>query len=329
MSALRLSFACWDYDRMKAIQDGRIAPEGIDLNFLPLRIEETFYRQLRFREFDVAELSLSSYLLTLNEPEPPFVAIPVFPSRSFRHQSIYVNTQNGIDTPGDLAGKVVGTPEYQLTAGVWQRGILADFYGLPVDSVRYVTGGIEQSGRPEKVRLDLPPEISVTPIGARQNLSDMLAAGEIDAIYAPTQPPCFGRTPAVRRLFPDFKREEQEYYRKTRIFPIMHAVVIKRPLLQREPWIARSLTKAFTRSLEITYQDLRERGALKAMLPWLAEHLEETVDVLGPGYWDYGLEENRHVLEAFARYSFEQGLAARRYAVDDMFAPGASESFRL
>ena len=329
MSVLRLSFACWDYDRMKAVQDGRIRPDGIDLNFLPLRIEETFYRQLRFREFDVAELSLSSYLLTLNEPEPPFVAIPVFPSRCFRHQSIYVNAESGVDAPGDLAGKRVGTPEYEMTAGVWQRGILADFHGVPVDSVRYFTGAIEDRGRPEKLPLNLPASISVTPIGAGQNLSEMLAAGEIDAIYSATQPPCFGQAKAVRRLFGDFKRAEQEYYRRTRIFPIMHTVVIRRSLHEREPWIARSLTKAFGQALEIAYQDLRERGALKAMLPWLADHLEETVDVLGPGYWDYGLEQNRHVLETFARYSYEQGLASSRFGVDEMFAPGSSESFRI
>jgi 4,5-dihydroxyphthalate decarboxylase len=329
MSALRLSFACWDYDRMKAIQDGRVRPEGIDLGFLPLRIEETFYRQLRHQEFDIAELSLSSYLLTLNEPEPPFVAIPVFPSRCFRHQSIYINARCGIDAPSDLVGKRVGTPEYQVTAGVWQRGILADFHGVPVDSVRYLTGAVEQSGRPEKLALDLPPGISVTPIGAGQNLSDMLAAGELDAIYSPAEPPCFGREPHIRRLFPDFKRAEQDYFRATRIFPIMHTVVVKRALHEREPWIAQSLTKAFGQSLQIAYQDLRERGALKVMLPWLAEHLAEAQDALGPGYWDYGLEPNRHVLETFARYSFEQGLAARRYAPEEMFAPGALESFRL
>jgi 4,5-dihydroxyphthalate decarboxylase len=314
---------------MKAIQDGRVQPEGIDLNFLPLRIEETFYRQLRHREFDVSELSLSSYLLTLNDPEPPFVAIPVFPSRFFRHQSIYVNAGSGIDAPGDLVGKRVGTPEYQMTAGVWQRGILAEFHGVPVGSVRYFTGAIEQSGRPEKVPLNLPPSISVTPIGAGQNLSDMLAAGQIDAIYSATEPPCYGRAEDVRHLFPDFKRAEQDYYRQTGIFPIMHTVVIRRSLLAREPWIARSLTKAFSRSLEIAYQDLRERGALKYMLPWLAEHVAETLDALGPRYWDYGLEPNRHVLETFARYSFDQGLAARVYAVEDMFVPGASDTFRI
>lgn len=329
MSALRLSFACWDYDRMRAIQDGRVRPEGIDLNFLPLRVEETFYRQLRHQEFDAAELSLSSYLLTLNEPEPPFVAIPVFPSRSFRHQSIYINADSGIDAPGDLAGKRVGTPEYQVTAGVWQRGILADFHGVPVDSVRYFTGGTEQAGRPEKLPLNLPERISVTPIGAGKNLSDMLAAGEIDAIYSPNEPRCFGQADHIRRLFPDFKRAEQDYFRRTRIFPIMHTVVIKRSLHQREPWVARSLTKAFSRSLQIAYQDLRERSALKYMLPWLADNLAETLDVLGPGYWDYGLEPNRHVLETFARYSVEQGLAARRYAAEDMFAPGALESFLI
>ncbi len=329
MTKLALSFACWDYDRTRAIQDGRVSPEGIDLNFIPLRVEETFYRQLRHHEFDVAELSLSSYLLTLGEAEPPFVAIPVFPSRFFRHQSIYVNTRSGISKPGDLAGKRVGTPEYQMTAGVWQRGILADEYGVPVDSVHYFTGAIEESGRREKLPLHLPPNISVTPIGPDENLSEMLAAGKIDAIYSATQPPCFGQVDHIRHLFEDFKQVEQDYYRRTRIFPIMHTVVIKRPIYERAPWIARSLTKAFSESLEIAYSDLRERGALKYMLPWLQEHLSETVTALGPRYWDYGLEPNRHVLDAFARYSFDQGLATRVYAARDMFAPGASDAFRV
>jgi len=154
MNRLSLSFACWDYDRVRALQDGRVRPEGIDLNFIALPVEETFYRQARYQEFDVSEMSLSSYLLTMNRAEPPFVALPVFPSRAFRHQSIYVNADSGIERPQDLIGKRVGTPEYQMTAGVWQRGILAEDYGVPVDAVRYFTGGIEESGRHEKIKLD-------------------------------------------------------------------------------------------------------------------------------------------------------------------------------
>lgn len=329
MTRLPLSFACWDYDRVKALQDGRVRPEGIDLNFLPLRVEETFYRQLRHQEFDVAELSLSSYLLTLNEPEPPFVAIPVFPSRFFRHQSIYVNSGSGIEKPADLVGRRVGTPEYQMTAGVWQRGILAEEYGVPVESVHWYTGAIEGGHREEKIPLDLPPEISVTPIPPGRTLSAMLAAGEIDAICSATQPSCFGREPRVRHLFEDFKQVEKDYYRRTGIFPIMHTVVIRREVHRRHPWVARTLTKAFEESLRIAYEDLAHRGALKVMLPWLQDHVRETVEALGEGWWDYGLERNRHVLETFARYSHQQGLAHRVHAVEEMFVTAADDAFTL
>jgi 4,5-dihydroxyphthalate decarboxylase len=329
MTRLSLSFACWDYDRMRALQDGRIQPEGIDLNFLPLSVEETFYRQARYREFDVSEMSLSSYLLTLDQDEPPFVALPVFPSRSFRHQSIYINRNSGITKPEDLVGKRVGSPEYQLTAPVWQRGILAEEYGVPVESVRYFTGGMEQSGRPEKLGVNLPDTISVTPIPEGKTLSRMLADGELDAIYSPGQPSSFGRVPQVGHLFEDFVAVEKDYYRRTRIFPIMHTVVIRRELHERNPWIARSLTKAFTESLELAYADLRHRNALKIMLPWLHQHLEDTIDVLGPGYWDYGLEPNRHVLETFARYSYEQGLAAKIRTAEEIVLASASDAFKL
>ncbi|KAA9153001.1 ABC transporter substrate-binding protein [Amycolatopsis acidicola] len=327
MNRLQLSFACWDYDRMRALQDGRVRPEGADLNFLSLPVEETFYRQLRHREFDVSEMSLSSYLLTLDSDEPPFVALPVFPSRFFRHQSIYVT--GDIREPADLVGKRVGTPEYQMTAGVWQRGILAEEHGVPVDSVRYFTGGIEESGRHEKIGLNLPDSISVTPIEDGKTLSAMLADGELDAIYSASQPSCFGRAPQVRHLFEDFTAVEKDYYRRTRIFPIMHTVVLRRELHERHPWLARSLTKACTESLRLAYEDLTHRNALKVMLPWLQQHLAETLDALGPGYWDYGLEKNRHVLETFARYSYEQGLASRVRAAEEIVLASASDEFRL
>jgi 4,5-dihydroxyphthalate decarboxylase len=327
MSRLRLTLACWDYDRTRALADGRVRPEGIDLTYLPLPVEETFYRQLRHQEFDVSEMSLSSFLLTLDEPEPPFVALPVFPSRFFRHQSIYVGP--AVRRPGDLVGKRVGVPEYQMTAAVWQRGILAEDYGVPVEEVRYFTGGIEEPGRTEKIPLNLPPTISVEPIGPGKTLSTMLAEGELDAIYSASQPSCLGRVPGIRHLFENFVDVEKDYYRRRRIFPIMHTVVIRRAVYERHPWIARSLTKAFTEALRLAYEDLRHRNALKVMLPWLAEHLESTVDVLGEGYWDYGLEANRHVLETFARYSRQQGLASRVRTAEEIVLAAASDEYRV
>jgi 4,5-dihydroxyphthalate decarboxylase len=327
MSTLSLSFACWDYDRTKALQDGRVRPEGVDLIPLVLPVEETFYRQLRHHEFDISEMSLSSYLLTLDEPDPPFVALPVFPSRFFRHQSIYVNTRSGIREPAHLVGKRVGTPEYQMTAGVWQRGILAEHHGVPVEAVHYFTGALEERGRPEK--LDLPSRIDVTPIGAEDNLSDLLASGELDAIYSAAQPSCFDREPHIRHLFEDFVAVEQDYFRHTGIFPIMHTVVLKRDLHDQHPWLARSLYKAFEAALRIAQDDLRQRGALKVMLPWLQNHLTETIDVLGPSYWDYGLENNRHVLEKFAEYSHDQGLTIRARTAEEIVLPEAADTFRL
>lgn len=329
MSRLVLSFACWNYDRVRALQDGRVRPEGAELNFMSMQPEETFYRQIRYREFDVSEMSLSSYLLTLSEPEPPFVAIPVFPSRCFRHQSIYINARSGVDKPGDLVGKRVGTPEYQMTAGVWERGILADEYGVPIDGVSYFTGALEESSRKEKRPFDPPPNIGITEIAPGKNLSAMLAGGEIDALYTAPEPSCFGTAPDVRRLFPNFMEVEREYARRTGIFPIMHTVVIRRELHDREPWLARSLMKAFTESLRLAEEDLMHRSALKSMLPWLADHVAETKKALGEAYWPYGIEPNRGTLETLIRYSFEQGLAQRRYAVGDLFVPSASDSFVL
>ncbi len=329
MSRLPLSFACWDYDRTRALQDGRVRAEGVDLNPIVLPVEETFYRQLRHAEFDVCEMSLSSYVLTLNRPDPPFVALPVFPSRFFRHQSIYVNTDTGIREPRDLVGRRVGVPEFQMTAAVWQRGILADDHGVPVDSVEYLTGGLAEPGRTEKIRLELPDRIRVRPIPAGATLSEMLADGEIDALYSAAAPPCFGTAPQVRHLFEDFTAVEQDYYRRTSIFPIMHVVALRRELHEANPWLARSLYKAFAESLEIAYTDLAVRNALKVMLPWLEQHLADTLRVLGPGYWDYGLEQNRHVLEAFARYSADQGLADRVWSADDLVLGQASDVHRV
>jgi 4,5-dihydroxyphthalate decarboxylase len=330
MSRLPLSFACFEYDRTRALQDGRVRPEGIDLNFLPLRVEETFYRQLRHHEFDVSELSMSSYLLGLNDADPAFIAIPVFPSRFFRHQSIYVNSDSGIERPSDLVGKRVGMPEYQMTAAVWQRGILADHHGVPVESVRYFTGALKGGGnRDEKIPLSLPPEISVTRIESGRNLSAMLAEGELDALYGAAPPVGFESDPRMRHLFPDFKATEKEYFRNTGVFPIMHTIVVRRALFDRHPWVARSLMKAFEESLQLAYGDLRHAGALKYMLPWLEDHVEETLDALGEGYWDYGIERNRAAIETLARYSYEQGLAKRLFTVEEMFASGADDSFHV
>ena len=328
MSRLPLTFGCWNYDRTRALMDGSVVPDGIDLNYLDMPVEETFFRMLRHREFDVAEMSLSSYTVSLFREPCQFVAIPVFPSRFFRHSSIYVNADAGIEEPADLVGKRVGNPEYQMTAPVWIRGILAEHYAVPVESVTYVTGGEEQPGRSEKLKLDLPSAIRVERIGPEQTLSQMLRDGEIDALYTARAPSSFraghGR---VRRLFADYPEVEQAYFRATGIFPIMHVIAIRRDVYEANRWVAQSLCKAFVAAQRRTYEDLHESAALKAMLPWLTAHVEEAVALMGDDYWPYGFARNRKTLTTFLRYSHEQGLAKRLLEPEELFAPETLESF--
>ena len=330
MPKLRLTLACWNYDRTRALLDGRVQPDGIDLNYLNLPVEETFFRLLRHKEFDVAEISLSSYVMSLFHADRPFIAIPVFPSRCFRHSSIYVHTASGIREPKDLVGKRVGTPEYQMTAAVWIRGILADEHGVPVNSVVYFTGGEEEPGRPEKLPLDLPPDIRVERIGPEQTLSSMLARGDIDALYTARMPSTFrSGDGSVKRLFEDFPSIERSYFRRTGVFPIMHTVVVRRAVYERDPWVAQSLHKAFCAAQQETYADLSQTAALKTMLPWLTAHVEETRREMGEDFWPYGVERNRRTLTMFLRYSYEQALAKQLLQPEQLFAPETLESFKI
>lgn len=330
MTRLNLALACWNYDRTSALADGTVRPDGIDLNFQALEVEETFFRMLRNREFDVAELSMSSYCVTLARENPPFIAIPVFPSRFFRHSCIFVSTKSGIEKPQDLVGKRIGVPEYQMTAPVWIRGILQDEYGVPPASVTYMTGGEEEPGREEKLALNLPKEIKVERIGPTQTLSRMLADGQIDALHTARAPSTFYSEPGnVRRLFPDFVSVEKAYFSKTGIFPIMHVVAIRRDVYERNRWIAQALYKAFVEAQRRTYEELLVSASLKTMLPWQIAMVEETIATLGRDWWPYGIEKNRHVIETFTRYHNEQGLSARRLTVEEMFAPETFAEFKI
>ena len=330
MARLRLSLACWHYDRTHALADGTVRPEGIDLNYLDMHVEETFFRMLRNREFDVAEMSLSSYAVSLGRDSPPFVAIPVFPSRFFRQSCIFVSDKSGISEPRDLIGKRIGTPEYQMTAPVWIRGILQDEYGVDPASVEYCTGGEEEPGRDEKLKLDLPAKFRVTRIGAGQTLATMLADGEIDALHAARIPSTFVTRPgSVRRLFEHYVEVERAYYRKTRIFPIMHTVAIRRDVYKANPWIAQSLCKAFVQAKQRVYQNLYTTSALTTMLPWQIAQVEEVRRDMGDDWWPYGFEPNRHVLDTFLRYHHEQGLSPRRLQPEELFAPETLSSFRI
>ena len=330
MSKLQLSLACWDYDRTRALADGNVRAEGIDLIYNNLFVEETFFRMLRNREFDAAEMSLSSYCVSLMREEPAFIAIPVFPSRFFRHSCIFVSAKSGIREPADLAGKRIGVPEYQMTAPVWIRGILQDEYGVDPAGCEYWTGGEEQPGRDEKLKLELPAKFKLRAIGPQQTLARMIAEGDLDAMHTARAPSTFHSQPGkVKRLFENFVEVEKAYYRKTKIFPIMHTVVIRRDLYQKNRWIAQSLAKAFAQAQGKTYEHLSTSMALTTMLPWQSAHVEEARALLGEDWWPYGVEPNRHVLETFLRYHHEQGLSNRRLEVEELFAPETLVSFRV
>ena len=328
MSNLKLTLGCWDYDRTRALLEETVRPDGIDLTYLNMPVEETFFRMLRHHEFDLSEMSLSSYVLSLNDKNPPFIAIPIFPSRFFRHSCIYVTERSGIKKPKDLIGKRIGTPEYQMTAPVWIRGILAEEYGVPVDSLTYITGGEESPGRPVKLPLHLPASIKVQPIGPTQTLSQMLISGEIDALHTARMPSSYkDGSGKVRRLFENYAEVEREYYEKTKIFPIMHTVVIRREVYEKNRWVAQSLYKAFVAAQKVTYEDLHQTAALKTMLPWLTDHVEQAERVLGKDFWPYGFQNNLHVLKTFLNYSQQQGLATRLYKPEELFAPETFEAF--
>jgi 4,5-dihydroxyphthalate decarboxylase len=325
--ALRLSLACSECDRTQGLRDGSVPVEGVSLTCIGLPVEEVFHRMARFAEFDAAELSLSSYVISLHTGKP-FIAIPAFPSRMFRHGGIYVNSRAGIAQPADLIGRTVGVAEYQLTANVWIRGILQEHYGVPVTSVTYRTGGLHAPGRTEKLPLSLPDDVRVEPIGARQTLAQMLVAGEIDALYTPRTPAPYAQgRPEVRRLFGDAAAEEARYFARTGVFPIMHTVVLRRARYARHRWLARALLKAFEQARRQALDGIDETATLKYMVPWLPGEVARTRELLGDDYWPYGLEPNQRALDTFLRYSFEQGLARSRLSPADLFAPETLDDF--
>ena len=268
--------------------------------------------------------------MALFRPHPPFVALPVYPSRFFRHSCIYVNADAGIREPKDLIGKRVGNSEYQMTAPVWIRGILSDHYGVPVDSVTYFTGGEGEPGRSEKLKLDLPGNIRVEPIGPSQTLSQILLDGEIDALYTARMPSSFlkggGR---VKRLFENYVDVGRHYFRDTGIFPIVHTVAIRREVYEANRWVAQSLCKVFSKAKRRAYAGLQATAALKTMLPWLTAHLDDARNEIGDDFWPYGLDRNRKALETFLRYHFGQGLSKRLLAPGELFAPESLESFKI
>ena len=317
---------------MHPLIDGTVMPEGIDLNFIPLEVEEIFWRQLKHEEFDGSEMSLSSYTMARSRGDDRFIAIPVFTLRIFRHSCVYINVHKGITRPIDLIGKTVGLPEYQMTACLWLRGIFQHEYGVHPNQIHWRGGGQETPGREEKLKLRLPPDIDYQPIPHDKTLSEMLDSGELDAMFTARTPSCFAKgSPNVRRLFENFIEMEKEYYLKTDIFPIMHTIALKRTVYEENPWMAMSLYKACLRSKNMVLQKLQQTGGapLYAILPWGGWEAERTRKIMGDDWWPYGIERNRVTVDALCQYSFEQGLSARRMTVEELFAPETFDEFKI
>lgn len=330
MGKLKFTFACTAYDRMFALIDGTVVPEGMDFNFIALEPEEIFWRQIKYQEWDASEMSLSSYIMARSRGDDSFIAIPAFPSRCFRHSSIYINTQKGISKPEDLKGKIVGVPEYQITAALWIRGLLQHDYGVHPWDILWRSGGEETPGREEKIWLQLPSEFDYRPIPKDSTLSQMLETGEIDALVSARPPSCFSnKSPNVSRLFVEYPDIEREYYLKTQIFPIMHTVVIKRSIYEKYPWVAQALYKALLTSKNIMLKKLQVWVALYASLPWLVSEVERAKEIIGEDWWPYGINKNRLTLEKACQYSFEQGLSAKMSTIEDLFAPETFEEFKI
>ncbi len=321
MPLLRVTLACGPYDRTEALRTGVVRPEGIDLTYVAIQSPpEIFARMVATQSFDASEMSCAHALIRKGRGEFPFVALPVFPSRMFRHGYIFVNTSRGIRNPKDLEGKRVGVPEYSQTAAVWVRGILQHEYGVALDTIRWVTGGVNAPGRPDALVNSPDGTVSITRVKDR-SLNDMLVNGEIDALIGARRPAAFGRDARVGRLFADYRQREREYYRKTGIFPIMHTLVMREALYREHPWIAESLVKAFVEAKDWCLAQMRFSSTLRYTLPWLHADVEEMAEVFGPDPWPYGLEANRKVLSTLIDYLVEQRLLHRPLALEELFVP--------
>jgi len=329
VTKLQLSVAMGDYDRTRALLDGAVQIDGVDPVYMTLSPEEVFFRAFRNAEFDVSELSLSSYLVKASKDESPYVAVPVFLSRAFRHTSIYVRTDR-IKQPQDLKGRRIGVPEYQLTAIVWARSILQDDYGVRPEDVTWVRGGIDTPGRPEKIKLQLPPNVKMESAPEGDTISAMLDRGDIDGFIAPRPPGgAAAKNPNVGWLFSDPTAIAKDYFKRTGIFPIMHVVGVRRKLAEHHAWLPGAVFKAFEQSKAIATDRLADTSATKVTLPFVEEQLKAARETMGDDYWSYGVAPNRRTLEAFVRHHHAQGLSARLMSVDEIFHPATYESYKV
>ena len=326
MPDIHITVASGDYDRIRAIKDGAVKIEGCIIDYHVVEPNQLFVRNLKSQEFDVSEMSFSTYVALVEQGRAHYTAIPVFLSRAFRHSAIFVRTDRGIASPADLKGKRVGTPEYFTTMLVWMRGLLADEYGIKPSDLRWRLGGLEQPAR-DMAKVAAPTGVEIEPIPSGKTLAGMLADGELDAVFSARPPSCFkprageGRD-GVARLFPDYRAAEQAYYRKTGVYPLMHAVGIRSSLLGRHPWMAANVYNAYAKAKEMAVKDFERLSALAVTLPWIKAEYRATQAVLGDDIWPYGIAANRNAIDTLCRYLLEQGFTGRRMGIEELFAPG-------
>ncbi|MGZ3411366.1 MAG: ABC transporter substrate-binding protein [Xanthobacteraceae bacterium] len=328
MSRLNLSVAIGDYDRNRPLIDGAVRIDGVDPVFMTLSPEEIFFRALRTFDFDICELSLSSFTVKTAAGNNPYVGIPCFVSRAFRHTSIYVRTDR-IKKPEDLRGKKVGVPEYQLTANVWARAILEDDHGVKPSDIKWVRGAIEHAGRIEKISIKLPPGVALENAPEGRTISDLIDKGEIDGFIAPRPPFLSKPNPNVGWLFPDPVAAGKDYFKRTGIFPIMHLVGVRKTLVDQHPWLPAAVMKAFEQSKKLALEALSDTSATKVTLPFVEETLKATREAMGEDFWPYGLEPNRKTLETFLRHHHAQGLSSRLVTPEELFHPSTHETFKV
>jgi len=321
MMTLSLSLALNAYDHVRDIISGDVRAQGIDLVPLELPIEEIFYRFTRFQEWQVSEMSFGKVVSLMSEERPSIVALPVFLSRVFRHSAIYLPEGSPIRKAKDLEGRRVGIPEWAQTAGIYVRGMLAHEYGVDLAKIQWLQAGVREPGRVEKVELSLPSGVKIQRM-ADKTLLGMLAGGELDAVMSARQIP-------APRLFADYRAAEGEYWKKTHIFPIMHVLVIRRDVYERDRWIAMNLYKAFEQAKRRSIARVREFGLSHLPVPWLPDHIRQWRELAGEDFWPYGIEPNRPTLEAFFQYAHQQGVARTRLQMEDVFAPETREQFRI
>jgi len=330
VAKLQLSIAVGDYDRVRPLVDGAVQIDGVDPVFMLLEPEEIFFRAFRHADFDLCELSMSSYTVKTAAGDCPYVGVPVFPSRAFRHNSIYIRTDRGIARPEDLKGRRIGVPEYQVTANVWTRLMLEEEYGVRPADVVWVRGGYEQPGRIEKIALHLPADVRIEDAPDGMTISRLLADGAIDAVIGPRAPSCFtAGHPHVAWLFADPAASASAWFRKTRIFPIMHLLGVRRSLAERHPWLPAAAMKAFAQAKTRALAKLQDVAASKVTLPFMEEQLLAARQLMGEDFWAYGLEPNRHVLEAFLGRHHAEGLSSRTLAPEELFHSSTHESHRI